>query len=70
MTWYPTPRSETTGHKVSDQLDMQPVQTREYPIWPWWPLEFLMRIAARKVGSGKLPERLIRGVEKRPGWDD
>lgn len=61
--WYQCPRNTDTGHRFSDQLGFIPVQTRDYPPWPWWPLELLSRVAARKVGKGKLSERLVRGIE-------
>lgn len=61
--WYPPPRSTNTGHRVSDEPGLHPIKTSDYPWWPWWPLEFLMRVAARKIGRGKVPMRLINGLD-------
>lgn len=70
-TWQPCRRSTITGHRIS-RPNFRPVQTRDYPIWPWWPLELLSRVAARKVGQtgkNKLPDRLVYGVELKEGND-
>jgi hypothetical protein len=62
--WYPPPRSTRTGHRVSVREGWRPVETRRMPVWPWWPLEILSRVAARKVGKRKLPIAVVLGIER------
>jgi hypothetical protein len=59
--WYPMPRCDGCGHRVSEQLSWRPIKSKKLPWWTWL-AEWNMRLVARLMADAS--DRVRMGEER------